>query len=161
MICKIRSIIIFIANLTLNHDLRTFFFYMLKQFSPRHMLKILVITNVTTKFGTFVHRMLLQLIHRFPNNFAVSVVPEAPVREFAKIYAVGQNFVNVVKEISLSRAVWADHFELLYWVQTSSWFFGIRELIFLLICALRQLNLTIFAKQLIAFFALQRLVRKI
>ena len=112
MISKVSSIIVFITNLTLNHDLWTFFLYMLKQLSSRHMLEIFMIANVTSKLRAFVHCVLLKFIHCFPNNFTISIVFITLMRKFTKINTICKYFVNIMKEVTLGLTIWTHYLKL-------------------------------------------------
>lgn len=112
MISKVGSIIVFITYLTLNHDLWTFFLYMLKQFSSRHMLEIFMIANVTSKLWAFIHCVLLKFIHCFPNYFAISVTFETFMRKFTKINTIDQHFIYVMQKIPRCLTIWTYYFKL-------------------------------------------------
>ena len=108
MSCEISSVEIFDANLALNHNLRALSLDMLKQLGPGHVLEILVIANVASKFRTFVHSVLLKFTHRLPNDWAISFLV-ALVRKLTKVNTVLQHFVNVGKEVSSGLTIWATN----------------------------------------------------
>jgi hypothetical protein len=85
---KVRAVVVFHASLALNHDLRTFSFDMLEELGPGHMLKLLLIADVTAELGALIHGMLLQLAHGFPDDHAILVILVALVGELAEVNAV-------------------------------------------------------------------------
>ena len=75
------------------------------------MLKVFVITDVTSKLWTFIKRMLLQVLHRLPYDHTLPVFFEALVRKLAKVNAVSDDIVNFTKEFTSSLAVWTANFK--------------------------------------------------
>jgi len=80
---------------------------MFKKLSSRHLLEILMVADITSKLWTFKKSMFLKFIHCFPNNFTAFVVHVASMREFTKINAVSEYFVNFLHEITSFLTIWA------------------------------------------------------
>ena len=91
---KLGTIELSTTNLALYHNSRALSFNMLEKLSPRHVLKLLLVTNITTKFGTFVQGMFLKIKHCFPNNSSTLGLRITFVREFTEIDAVHKNLID-------------------------------------------------------------------
>ena len=102
---KLGTIELSTTNLTLHHHSRALSFNMLEKLCPRHVLKLLLITNITTKFGTFVQGMFLKIQHCFPNNSSILGLRITLVREFTEIDTVHKNLVDWLQEISSNLAM--------------------------------------------------------
>ena len=102
---KLGTIELSTTNLTLHHHSRALSFNMLEKLSPRHVLKLLLVTNITTKFGTFVQGMFLKIQHCFPNNSSILGLRITLVREFTEIDTVHKNLVDWLQEISSNLAM--------------------------------------------------------
>lgn len=76
------------AGLALDHYLWTFSLDMLKQLSSRHVLKVFMVADITSKLGALIHGVLLQLSHGLPDNHTLPIVLEAFVRELTKVDTV-------------------------------------------------------------------------
>ena len=103
---KLLSVEVLVADLTLDHDLGALSLDVLEKLLSGHVLVLLLVADVTTKFGAVVHRVLLQLIHRLPDDEVLSV-PPAPVGELAEVDAVLHDFVNFLHEVTSCLAVGA------------------------------------------------------
>lgn len=95
MFGEISSVKIFDTNLALHHYFRAFKLNMLKQLSPRHVLKIFMVAYIAPELRALIHSMLLQLSHGFPDDGFTAVSLVALVRKFAEINAILQNFIDL------------------------------------------------------------------
>ena len=149
MLSKISPVEIFDTNLTLNHDFWAIVFDMLKQLSSCHMLAVLAVTNIASKFRTIIHRVLMKLFHGHPHYHLFPILI-APMGEVTEVNTVLKDFVDFNQKVSRFIAIWAAN---------------IIPCIFrtLLTCCRPslQLYLTVFANKLVAIFALQRVIRKL
>jgi hypothetical protein len=104
------------------------------------MLEIFMVANIATKFGAFMHGMLLKLFHSFPNGDTIFFLV-ALMREFAKIDTILQNFVDMCQEIASCLTIWAtDIITILLSLLSTS-------------ISLFQLNLALLAEKFVAIFA--------
>ena len=79
---------------------------MLKKLSSRHLLEIFMVADITSKLWTIKKSMFLKFIHCFPNNFTAFAVNVASMREFTKINAVSDYFINFLHEITSFLTIW-------------------------------------------------------
>ena len=109
---EVPPIEVLVTNLALDHHLWALALDMLEKLGTGHVLEIFMVTNVTAKLRAIIHRVLLKLLHRFPNDFSVFVlfpVLEAPMWELTEIDAVLQDLVDSLQEVSLLTTVRATH----------------------------------------------------
>ena len=97
------------TNLTLNRYFRAIIFDVFKELSSSHLLEIFMVADVTTKLRAIKKSMLLKFIHCFPNNFTPFAVNVTVMREFTKIDAISDNFVNFLHEITSFLTIWAAY----------------------------------------------------
>jgi hypothetical protein len=79
----------------------------LEELSSGHFLEIFIITDITTKLRAIEKSMLLKFSHCFPNNFTAFAVLVAAMGEFTKIYAISDNFIYFLHEITTFLTIWA------------------------------------------------------
>ena len=109
MIRKFGSAEVAFANLTLHDNFWAISLDMLEQLGPSHVLEVFMVADVAAKFGTFVHRMLLQLEHGLPDDDLATILP-ALVWELAKVNAIAEDLVDWLEEVAALLAIWAAHF---------------------------------------------------
>ena len=68
-----------------------------------------MVADVTAKLRAIKKSMLLKFIHCFPNNFTTFAVNVTVMREFTKIDAISDNFVNFLHEITSFLTIWAAY----------------------------------------------------
>jgi len=76
------------------------------------MLILFLIADITAKFGTLIHCMLLKIKHCLPDDAATFLLQIAFMWKFTEINAVSQNFVNVLHKVSTDLAIGAAQVEL-------------------------------------------------
>lgn len=107
---ELSSVVVLVADLALHHDLGTLFLDVLEQFLPGHVLEVFVVADVAPELRTVHDGMLLQLLHRLPDQLAILAVFKALVWKLAEVNAVLKNIVNVPEEITNGFAVRTLHF---------------------------------------------------
>jgi phage-related minor tail protein len=75
-----------------------------------------MVADITAKLRTIEKSMLLKFSHCFPNNFSTFAVFVAAMREFTKINAISDNFVNFLQEITSILTIWAA--DIIAWSDT-------------------------------------------
>ena len=93
--CKVKH-----TNWTLDCYFCAIIFNMLEELSSCHFLEIFMVANITSKFRAIKKSMLLKFSHCFPNNITTFAVFVASMREFTKINAISDNFVNFLHKIT-------------------------------------------------------------
>ena len=105
--CKLTSVKVFTADLTLDHNFRAVSLNMHEKLLPGHMLKVFMIANVTAEFWAIIDGVLLEFFHGFPYDLTVFIVLVTFVREFTEVNAVLENLVNWLQKVTSSLAMWA------------------------------------------------------
>lgn len=148
MCCKISSVVVLLTYLALYHYFWTLTFDVQEKLSSCHMLIAFVITNITTEFRAIVHCMLLKLFHCLPYNSTLSRIHVTFVRELTEVNTISKNFVDVLHEISACLTIWTTN------IESRCGLLLLLLLIFIILVGIIifKLQLTIFAKQLIALF---------
>ena len=100
------SCVLSIADLAQDFNFWAFHFDMIVELSSGHMLILIKVANITTKFRAMVLSMCLKLSQGFPNNFLLARTFDAAMRELAEINTVAENFVDLLHEVTLGITIW-------------------------------------------------------
>ena len=142
---KFGSVEFTIANLALDHYCWALPFNMLEKLCSRQVLVLLSVADVTSKFWALVKGMLLKIKHGFPYDSSTTFFSQpAFMGKLTEVNTVSENLVDILEKVSLNMAAWTAH--------------GVSTIHLSIVL---KLELAVLAKQLIALFALQRLVRKV